>query len=87
MGWAYCGEYHGRPIGYAVEATCDHPGCEAEIDRGLSYVCGRMHGGDNGCGDYFCPDHLTFVDGVDNQMCVTCAAEVEAEGQSELSTA
>ncbi len=59
MGWANCGEDDlGRPIGYAHAATCDYPGCEAEIDRGLSYVCGGMHGGDGyGCGRYFCSKH------------------------------
>lgn len=59
MGWADCGEDDlGRPIGYAFEATCDHPGCDAKIDRGLFYVCGGMHGGDGlGCGRYFCSKH------------------------------
>jgi len=59
MGWANCGSDDlGRPIGYAHEATCDHPGCNAKIDRGLSYVCGGMHGGtEYGCGRYFCEVH------------------------------
>ena len=35
------------------------PDYKAKIDRGLSYVCGRMHGGGNeGCGKHFCPEHL-----------------------------
>ena len=29
-----------RDIGYGVPSICDHPGCTARIDRGLSYVCG-----------------------------------------------
>jgi hypothetical protein len=59
MGWMYCGEDDlGRPIGYGVEATCDFPGCGAVIDRGLGYCCGDMHGGQNGCGGYYCPAHL-----------------------------
>lgn len=59
MGWADCGDDDlGRPIGYAFEATCDYPGCDAKINRGLSYVCGDMHGGDGfGCGRYFCSAH------------------------------
>lgn len=59
MGWAYCGEGRdGRPIGYGVEATCDHEGCEAHIDRGLAYACGDMHGEDVfWCHRYFCGDH------------------------------
>lgn len=82
MGWADCGYYEGRPIGYGTEATCDFPGCEAEIDRGLSYVCGRMHGGDNGCGGYFCSKHLSWSEIVDNQVCVTCCAELEREAKT-----
>ena len=63
MGWAYCGKDDwGREIGYAIEATCDKKGCDEVIDRGLGYVCGPMHGGDEGgCGRYFCGDHLSFV--------------------------
>jgi len=39
-----------RDVGYGVPAWCDHPGCEAEIDRGLSYVCGNEpYGGDHEC--------------------------------------
>lgn len=73
MGWGDCGDdSRGRPIGYYHEATCDHPGCEAVIDRGLSYACGGMHGNEcaGGCDEvdwsadaevcdrYFCERHL-----------------------------
>lgn len=59
MGWADCGtDSRGRPIGYAFEATCDEPGCEENIDRGLSHACGGMHGEDSSCEGYFCPAHL-----------------------------
>jgi hypothetical protein len=52
----------GRDIGYGVPATCDHPGCGAEIDRGLSYVCGgQPYGGEHGCGLYFCAAHLRYA--------------------------
>jgi len=48
-----------RDIGYGVPAICDHPGCGAEIDRGLSYVCGgEPYGGERGCGLFFCAKHL-----------------------------
>lgn len=48
-----------RDIGYGVPAYCDYPTCEAEIHRGLSYVCGgEPYGGDRGCGLYFCGEHL-----------------------------
>lgn len=87
MGWANCGtDSKGRPIGYAHAATCDHPGCEAQIDRGLSYACGGMHGeratvADDAdvCEGYFCPEHLDVLeipDGDDGsrwvQACSTC---------------
>jgi hypothetical protein len=78
MGWAFCGEFEGRPIGYGVDAICDKEGCEEEIDRGLGCVCGRMHGGDNGCGKYFCGKHLVFGCG-ENQMCEECAEEWDRE--------
>ena len=45
MGWAHCGlDSKGREIGYAIATTCDEPECAAEIDRGLAYACGGMHG-------------------------------------------
>ncbi len=59
MSWAIGYDYtwH-RDIGYGVPALCDHPGCEARIDRGLSFVCGsEPYGGDRGCGLYFCSVH------------------------------
>lgn len=63
MGWAYCGtDSEGREIGYGIEATCDEPGCDAKIDRGLGYACGQMHGEDTyWCEKYFCGKHLFFV--------------------------
>jgi hypothetical protein len=85
MGWANCGtDEDGRPIGYGHEAICDQPGCSAKIDRGLSYVCGNMHGGgDLGCGKYFCSGHLICVevnDGSSDQLCDNCHRIAEAEG-------
>lgn len=66
MGWAIGFDRDwNRDIGYGVPAFCDHPDCNAEIDRGLAYVCKgeEPHGGD-GCGLYFCSAHLSF-DGCD----------------------
>lgn len=61
MGWACCGkDDRGREIGYGITATCDKKGCDEVIDRGLSYVCGSMHGGEGGCGRYFCYTHQSF---------------------------
>lgn len=58
MGWAHCGtDDLDRQIGYGVAAVCDAEGCDIWIDRGLGYVCGTMHGGEGGCGRYFCEAH------------------------------
>ncbi len=63
-----------RDIGYGVPAYCDHPQCKAEIDRGLSYVCGgEPYGGDRGCGLYFCDAHLSGGSGPGvYQLCSRC---------------
>ena len=76
MGWSigYDDNWH-RDIGYGVPGTCDHPGCGAEIDRGLSYVCGGdPYGGEHGCGLFFCREHLQYAgDRRDNvQLCSRC---------------
>lgn len=61
MGWGNCGtDSKGRPIGYNFPAVCDEPGCEVEIDRGLAFACGGMHGEDGSvgyCEGYFCEAH------------------------------
>jgi len=76
MGWGYGQNEQGREIGYNVIATCDHPGCTAEIDRGVFYVCGGDHGGGEfGCGGYFCSDHQRLPNDV--FLCFACAAEYE----------
>jgi hypothetical protein len=60
MGWGLGFDANwDRWIGYEVPAYCDHPDCNEEIDRGLAYVCcgQEPHGGENGCGLYFCGKH------------------------------
>lgn len=86
MGWANCGvDSYGRPIGYAYEGTCDEPGCEVEINRGLSYACGGMHG-ENGvdCERYYCAPHrevaLVAVDGREIWVCRRCRDDLKAQG-------
>lgn len=61
MGWSV-GEHDGRDIGYGVPAICDHPKCNARIDRGLAYVCCDQmpYGGEKGCGRFFCYDHADY---------------------------
>ena len=71
MGWGLGLNKKGRAIGYGVRAVCDEPGCKKKIHRGLDYVCGGMHDGDeHGCGDYFCYDHLLVSDV--GQLCKKC---------------
>jgi len=63
MGWGSGVLPDGREVGYNIEAVCDEADCGAAIDRGLAYVCGGMHEGDEfGCGNYYCHDHLFFVE-------------------------
>ena len=58
-----------RWIGYGVPAYCDHPQCNAEIDRGLAYVCGgEPYGGEYGCGLFFCASHLRYS----HNRCARC---------------
>ena len=74
MSWAVGFDEHWqRWIGYGVPAYCDHPGCTAEIDRGLSCVCGgEPYGGERGCGLYFCEKHL-FLHARLPQLCERCS--------------
>lgn len=91
MGWGNCGEdSKGRPIGYYHEATCDHPGCDAKIHRGLSYACGGMHGeGERSCEGYFCGKHMSYVEDPSKvmdvpQLCETCKNDHHAYLVEEL---
>ena len=71
-----------RHIGYGVPATCDHPGCGASIDRGLSYACGSgVVGQVDNCGLFFCGQHLAhFVEAGDGGewVCERCANDEKA---------
>lgn len=72
--------------GYAIEDTCNQPDCNAEIDRGLGYLCGATPGGDeHGCGGYFCDEHL-FISSVDGlpQLCAACGAKVRKQRHAEF---
>jgi len=78
MGWAVGYDEHWkRDIGYGVPAWCDHPDCDGEIDRGLSYVCGgEPYGGDKGCGLYFCGDHQQWNESASAFTCDRCLSGV-----------
>lgn len=83
MGWSigYDTRWH-RDIGYGVPAYCDHPGCDAEIDRGLAHVCGgEAYGGEHGCGLYFCSAHLAFYEVMSMahpQLCERCGSQQDS---------
>jgi len=77
MGWQIAFDWNwGRDIGYGVPAECDYPGCQAKIDRGLSWVCGsEAYGGEHGCGLFFCDEHLRYGRAYGNEcarMCTRC---------------
>jgi hypothetical protein len=85
MGWGDCGgDSQGRPIGYHFSAKCDHEGCDATIDRGLSYACGGMHGdGEYSCEKYFCDEHLSSYETPENDIisiCSSCESILRDEG-------
>jgi hypothetical protein len=44
--------------GYGVPTFCEHPGCNEEIDRGMSFACGGEPFSELGCDRYFCSNHL-----------------------------
>lgn len=61
MGYAHYDLDDGAgPRGYSVPDVCHAEGCEALIDRGLSYLC-------YGCGGYFCSTHQTIAFGPDDE--------------------
>lgn len=72
MGWSVGFDSNwSRDIGYGVPAICDQPACGEAVDRGLGYVCGgEPYGGEDGCGLYFCGEHLTGGDPC--QQCERC---------------
>lgn len=87
MGWSY-GEVNGKPVGYSVPDVCNHPECDKEIHRGLSYACGDMPGDGMGCDGFFCGEHLNYTGvriGEDGprQLCDACFEDWERERAAE----
>ena len=60
MGYAIydVGKRHG---GYGVTAYCEHPDCNEEIDRGMSFACGGEPFSEVGCDRYFCEKHRHYT--------------------------
>lgn len=89
MSWSHCGtDKEGRLIGYAHEGLCDCFPCLNEIDRGLSYVCGGMHGEDeHSCDKYFCAEHLEWTLDLDDEyknVCQECMVRLTTSGEYAL---
>ncbi|MBW3663557.1 MAG: hypothetical protein KY469_10695 [Actinobacteria bacterium] len=76
MGYAHYIDQRGQEAGYGVDAVCEHPDCDAVIDRGLAYRCGGAE--DAGCHGFFCAGHLVYRMVGDHikgpQLCPLCAA-------------
>jgi hypothetical protein len=50
-----------RWAGYGVPAFCEHPDCNKQIDRGMSFACGGEPFSEHGCDRYFCEKHLIYA--------------------------
>ena len=73
MGWSH-GIVEGKRVGYGVRAKCEHPGCNARIDRGLAFKCGNDIGRGVGfCNRFFCSKHLYYLGRGFVQVCQSCA--------------
>ncbi len=84
MGWSIGYDKNWkRDVGYGVPAWCDHPDCNEKIDRGLAYVCGSDPlGGEEGCGLYFCSEHLGYglPPGIDEQQQIALMMKAASDG-------
>lgn len=79
MGWSL-GEVNGKPVGYSVPDVCNHPECDVAIDRGLSYACGDMPGGGQGCDGFFCSKHLVMTGlSLPRQLCAACMKDLRKQ--------
>lgn len=64
MGYGSAENAEGRKVGYLVPTTCEHEGCDKQIDCGMAYACGGDHDdcGGQACAGYFCDEHMYAVD-------------------------
>src|SRR5690606_20068607 len=70
---------------YLVPDTCNHSGCDEEINRGVYYTCGEgsrqsnhLLGGFEACRGFFCGDHLYMCMPGAGYTCGDCCASAEA---------
>lgn len=70
-----------RFAGYGVPAICEHPDCNKEIDRGMSYACGGEPFSDFGCDRYFCEAHLHYT-GIDETKGAICRHRNDCDCES-----
>ncbi len=61
MGYAVYQIRNSRFGGYGVPTFCEHPDCNEEIDRGMSFACGGEPFSEVGCDLYFCGKHLIYT--------------------------
>ena len=86
MGYAVYRIGEGRHGGYGVPAYCEHPECNEEIDRGMSFACGGEPFSEIGCDKYFCSKHRHYTgfkqDGSALPECL-CDCEDDPENEKE----
>ena len=65
MGYSVYEIWNNRWGGYWVPAICEHPDCNEEIDRWMSYACWWEPFSEYWCDRYFCEKH-TKMKTIDN---------------------
>jgi hypothetical protein len=77
MGYMLYEDDHGRQAGYAVDATCDYPGCDEEISRNSEARCEH-------CVMFFCWEHKTCYDEHDVEMDEQCTHDFDPKVPNEV---
>jgi len=54
--------WNNRFWGYWVSTICEHPDCNKEIDRWMSYACWWEPFSEKWCDRYFCEKHTNYVE-------------------------
>lgn len=80
--WYACFQIWNRFAWYGVAATCEHPWCNKEIDRWISYACWWEPYSDLWCDRYFCWDHLYYTSFDENWVILTDDVEDDVYDRS-----